>query len=150
MLRKEITFTDYNGIEKTLPFYFNISKTEMVDMEIRTPQGYEEKVRALLKENDRVKIYDFFKNFIKMTYGVKSEDGSSFIKNDKVFEEFTYSAAYDQLILDFLKDPDSITAFIEGVMPKMTKEEQAEYDKKRKALLSDFNVIDGKATDVQN
>lgn len=150
MLRKEITFTDYNGVEKTMPFYFNINKTEMVDMEIRTPQGYEQKVRSLLKENDRVKIYDFFKNFIKMTYGVKSEDGSAFVKNDKVFEEFTYSPAYDQLILDFLNDPDSITAFIEGVMPKMTKEEQAEYDKRRKDLISEFTTVEGTAKDVQN
>lgn len=150
MLKKEITFKDYNGVEKTKSYYFNINRSEMVNMEIRTPQGYEEKVKALLKENDRVKIYDFFMNFIKMTYGVKSEDGSSFIKNDKVFEEFTYSPAYDQLIVDFLKDPDSITAFIEGVMPDMSKEEEAEYKKHREKMLSELHTIEGTAKDVQD
>ena len=39
MLKKTITYTDYNDNERTEDFYFNFSKAELTEMELSTVGG---------------------------------------------------------------------------------------------------------------
>ena len=32
MLKKTITYTDYNGVERTEDFYFNLTRAELMEM----------------------------------------------------------------------------------------------------------------------
>ena len=36
MLKKTITYTDYDGLERTEEFRFNLTKAELMDMELTT------------------------------------------------------------------------------------------------------------------
>ena len=42
MLKKTITYNDYNGVERTEDFYFNLSKAEILEMEMGTSGGLAE------------------------------------------------------------------------------------------------------------
>ena len=44
MLKKTITYTDYNGNERTEDFYFNLTKAEVVEMEMSTSGGLTEMI----------------------------------------------------------------------------------------------------------
>lgn len=39
MLKKTISYTDYDGNERTEDFYFNLSKAEIIEMELGTAGG---------------------------------------------------------------------------------------------------------------
>ena len=48
MLKKTITYTDYNGMERTEDFYFNLSKAELMEMEMSTTGGMEAYVEKIV------------------------------------------------------------------------------------------------------
>lgn len=118
MLKKVITYTDYNGEERTEPFYFNLSKSELIDMAIGDKIDLGQKLRSIAEETDKTKLIDTFKEIIEMSYGVKSEDGRRFIKSPEVFEEFTQTEAYANLIAEMTFNADKAVEFINGIMPK--------------------------------
>lgn len=117
MLKKKITYTDYDGNERTEEFYFNLSKSEMIKLETTTPGGYVALLQRIIDSKDNIALMKEFENLIKISYGVKSDDGKRFIKNDAVYEEFKESAAYDQMFIDFFTDPDAASDFAKGIMP---------------------------------
>ena len=45
MLKKTVTYTDYNGSERTEDFYFNLTKAEIMEMELSTSGGLAEMLR---------------------------------------------------------------------------------------------------------
>lgn len=118
MLKKVITYTDYNGEDRTEPFYFNLSRSELVDMAIGDKIDLGQKLRSISEETNKTKLMDAFKEIIKASYGIKSDDGRRFIKNDEVFEEFTQTEAYANLITEIVFDASKAVEFINGIMPK--------------------------------
>ena len=96
MLKKSITYVDYNGEKQTDDCYFNLSKAELLEMEMSEKGGFENYIRTLMEEKDNKKIYKLFKDLILMSYGQKSADGRSFIK--KKIMEFTVIMIKDLLL----------------------------------------------------
>ena len=90
MLKKSITYTDYNGDKQTDECYFNLSKAELLEMEMSEKGGFENYIRKLMEEKDNKKIYKLFKDLILMSYGQKSADGHSFIKKKMVDGQMIY------------------------------------------------------------
>lgn len=117
MLKKEITYTDYDGLERTETFYFNISKAEYTELELTTPGGLEEMLRTISGKKDIPAMIDFFKRLINLSYGVKSADGRKMVKNQDVLNDFLQSEAYSELFTELLTDATSAVTFIANIMP---------------------------------
>lgn len=122
MLKKTITYTDFDGESRTEDFYFNISKAELLESDLRAEGGIEETLKRIVASKDRNQITDLFKGLILKSYGVKSADGRRFDKSDILSNEFEHSAAYSELFTEFLKDTDSALSFCIGIMPKELQE----------------------------
>ena len=117
MFKKKVTYTDYNGQERTEDFYFNLSRSELIMLESTTPGGYAAMLQRIIDSKDQRQLMNEFTNLIKMSYGVKSEDGKHFIKNDEVVNDFLNSAAFDQMFLEFFTDENAASDFANGVLP---------------------------------
>ena len=117
MLKKEITYTDFNGQTVTEEFYFNLSKTELIELEAEV-DGLESLVRSLTKSNDRDSIIKKFKEIVGRAYGVKSDDGKRFVKSPELSADFLCHAAFDELFMELITNEDTIITFVKGIMPK--------------------------------
>ena len=117
MLKKTITYTDYNGVERTEDFYFNLSKAEIAEMELEIPGGMAANLKQITEAKDTPSLIKIFKNLILRSYGVKSSDGERFIKNQQVREEFEQSEAYSELFMELATNADSAAEFVNGIIP---------------------------------
>ena len=118
MLTREISYTDFNGEKVTEKFYFNISKPELVEMEVEYKEGLGQKIQNIIDAKDYRQLIKMFKEIILTAYGQKSEDGRRFIKNDTLREEFVQMAAYHVLFIELASDADAAAEFLKGVLPK--------------------------------
>ncbi len=123
MIKKTISYTDYDGNERTEDFYFNLSKPELIEMQTSEAGGLEKKIEKISKEQDIKKIIELMKDIIKKSYGVKSDDGKRFIKNDEILDEFMQSEAYSELFMSLATDANAASEFINGILPKGLAEE---------------------------
>lgn len=117
MITKTITYTDYNGVEKTENFNFNLSKSELIDMELTTPGGFANYLQKIIDSKDYPSIAKMVKRVIFMSYGVKSPDGKRFMKSEQLSEEFAQTPAYDKLYMEFVTDAKAGADFINGLIP---------------------------------
>ena len=118
MIKKNITYKDYNDVVRTEPFYFNMDEAEATELELSKSGGMSETLKRIVESDDRAAMYQFFKKFIMMSYGIKSEDGKRFIKSEKMSEEFLQTRAYVALINELAKDETGEAAanFFNGVL----------------------------------
>ena len=86
MLKKTITYTDLNGVERTEDFYFNLSKPEVVKMQSSVKGGYDVQLKGIAANMDGRAVMEFFEDLIRKSYGEKSEDGRRFMKSDEISE----------------------------------------------------------------
>lgn len=112
-----ITYTDYDGNVRTERFYFNISQAEIAKWEIATPGGLENKFTIISERKDPKEILEAFDDLLKRSYGKKSDDGRTFVKNDDLWNEFVATEAYSTLILKFFTDSDYAVKFFQQVFP---------------------------------
>jgi hypothetical protein len=117
MFKKTITYLDYNGLEIKEDFYFNLTKAEIMEMQLQKSGGFAEKIQKVVDAKDVPELVSIFKELILKSYGVKSDDGKRFIKTDKVREEFTQTEAYSDLYVELATNADSASAFVNGIIP---------------------------------
>ena len=118
MLKKTITYTDYNDNERTEDFYFNLSKAELTEMELSTAGGLAEMIQRIVSTQDAPKIVKVFKDLVLAAYGEKSADGKRFIKTEELREAFSQTEAYSELFMELATDADAAAAFVNGIVPK--------------------------------
>lgn len=123
MLKKVITYTDYNGIERTEPFYFNLSRIEVSEMEVNADSegGYMEMVQKIIDSKNNKALWDLFKSFVLASYGEKSSDGKRFEKDEALTKAFTQTEAYVVLMTELTTKDGAAAEFINGIMPKPEK-----------------------------
>ena len=131
MLKKTITYTDYDGMERTEDFWFNLSKTELTKLDAELPGGVLGVLRKIIDKKDRKALVDFIETLILRAYGEKTLDGKRFVKTPEMAEEFMQTPAYDELFMSILSDTDSQTSFINGVIPQSMAKEIEQTDKKQ-------------------
>lgn len=123
MKKETMTYTDYNGVERTEDFYFNLSKAELMEMEMSTTGGLAEMIQRIVAAQDAPSIMKVFKDLILTAYGEKSADGKRFIKiapdGHRLADDFAQTEAYSQLFMKLATDPDEATAFINAIVPAM-------------------------------
>lgn len=117
MIKKTITYTDYNGVERTENFYFNLSKAEVMEMELSADGGMTAAIQKIIDAKDIPSIIRVFKDLVLKSYGVKSDDGRRFIKSKEISEAFAQTEAYSQIFMELATDTEAASAFINGIIP---------------------------------
>jgi len=118
MLKRDITYEDFDGESVTESFYFNLTKTELIELEVGYKDGLQAAMQRIVKTSDRQALIAEFQKIILLSYGIKSEDGRRFVKSDQLREEFTQTPAYDSLFMELATDDGAAATFIQGILPK--------------------------------
>lgn len=118
MLKKTITYTDFNGMERSEDFYFNLTQAEVMEMEMSTVGGLSEMIQRIIAAQDTPSIIKVFKDLVLKSYGEKSADGKRFIKTPEITEAFSQTEAYSVLFMELATNADSAAAFVNGIIPK--------------------------------
>lgn len=116
MIKERIKFTDFNGVEKEQDFYFNLTKAEIVEMEVNS-YGLEAQIKEIISTKDQPTILKVFKEIIKKSYGIKTPEGG-FRKNKESLETFMASEAYSVLFMKLSTDDKAAANFINGIIPQ--------------------------------
>lgn len=119
MLKKTFTYTDYNGVERTEDHYFNLSKAELMEMELSTTGGLAEMINKIVAAQDAPAIVKVFKDLVLKAYGQKSPDGRRFIKSKELADEFSQTEAYSQLFMELATNAEAAAQFVNGIVPAM-------------------------------
>ena len=117
MLKKTIKFNDYNGVEREETYYFNLSKAEIMEMEMSTTGGFTEMLEKIIEAQDVPSIIKIFKNIILKAYGEKSPDGKRFIKSEELSTAFSQTEAYSVLFMELATNADEAAKFVNGIVP---------------------------------
>ena len=117
MIKKTITYSDYNGVERTEDFYFNLTRAEITKMELSIKGGLAEMIKRIVDAQDTPAIIEVFEDLIKRSYGVKTADGRGFVKKSEDLESFMATEAYSQLFMELATDADAAAAFVNGIVP---------------------------------
>lgn len=117
MLKKTITYTDYDGNERKEDFYFNLNKAEIMEMEMSTSGGMAEMLQKIVDSQDAPAIIKAFKDLVLKSYGQKSPDGKRFIKNATLREEFEQTEAYSQIFMELATNAEEAAKFVNGIIP---------------------------------
>lgn len=121
MLIKPITYTDYDGVERTENFMFNLTKAELTELNLTTEGGLQVVIQRIIDSRDVPEITKWFKKIIVMAYGEKSADGRRFIKSKELTDEFLQTEAYSELFMELLSDEKAAATFINGILPQVEK-----------------------------
>ena len=133
MLKKTIKYTDYNGVERNEDFYFNLTKAEIMEMQMGTTGGFADYIAALVKTQNMPEIVRIFKDIVLKAYGEKSQDGKRFIKTDdnghSLAKAFSETEAFSILYMELATDSKEAAKFINGIVPQdmeISEEKQQE------------------------
>ena len=122
MIKKTLTYTDYDGVERTEDYYFNLTEAELVEMELSIDGGMQNKIEKIMNSKDMKQIIEVFKDLILRSYGEKSDDGKRFIKNKEITEAFTQTEAYSMLFMKLATDEKEASDFVNGILPAKFRE----------------------------
>ena len=139
MFKKTVTYKDYNNVERTETFHFHFSEAEILDMEMSVEGGFAERIQKIIDANEQTKLMQVIKQFVIDAYGVKSEDGKRFIKNETVKAEFLESPAYSKIWMELVTNDRMAADFINEVIPADMKEQLAGIAAKRPTLAAATN-----------
>jgi hypothetical protein len=125
VLKKTITYTNFNNEEVSEDFFFHLSKAELVELELSHQGGLSESLKRIIDAEDSKRLIEEFKNIILSAYGQKSIDGKRFIKNQALREEFESTEAYSTLFMELITDTDAAVEFVNGIIPQEIADEAA-------------------------
>lgn len=119
MIKKTITYTDYNGVSRTEDFYFNLSMREIMNMELAAGKdAYSKTLETITATTNVGEVLSAVEDLITRSYGEKSEDGRSFAKDPSKTAAFLDSNAYTELLFEFASNPEAAAEFVAGILPK--------------------------------
>lgn len=122
MLKKTITYTDYNGTERKEDFYFNLTKAEIMEMELGTTGGFAEMIQRVIDAQDGPTIIKIFKDLVLKAYGEKTADGKRFVKSKEISDAFAQTEAYSSLFMELATDAKAAAEFVNGIIPADMKD----------------------------
>ena len=108
MLKKTITYKDLDGNQAEEDAYFNLTKAEAIELNIRND------LEVIGRGRNNNEIMDTFKRILSMSYGIRTGDGR-FRKEG--FAEFAASEAYSELFMEIWTKPEYAIEFIKSILP---------------------------------
>lgn len=148
MVIKRIGYDTYDGDHVEENFYFNLTKTEAMTLQVSKEGGFEQYLKKIIDAHSGKEIMDTVRNIILLAYGEKSPDGKRLMKSDEIRQNFECSPAYDALFTELVLDDKKMSAFINEVMPKDMESFVDKLNKKAEAADKGMKVIDGAASVV--
>lgn len=118
MLKRNITYENFDGNKVTDVFYFNLTKTEILDVQLGYEGGLEEFIKKVVAAEDLKSLIVEFKKIILLSYGERSDDGKYFRKSDHMREEFSQTAAFDSLFMELATNDKAAADFVLGIIPR--------------------------------
>lgn len=122
MYKKLMTYEDFDGNERTEELYFNLTEQEVTEYQLSHNGGITTLINRIIQAQDWKSMVEYWKEFILMCYGVKSDDGRRFVKNDTVREEFASTNAFSDLFMLLSTDDNEAAKFVNNVLPKKMRE----------------------------
>ncbi len=122
MIKKTMTYIDYNGLERTEDFLFNLSTAEVLEWETSISGGLSEFIKKVSNTQDGPALMELFKKLITKSYGEKSADGKRFMKIDPatgrpLYEAFCETEAFSQLYMELATNAEKAAEFVNGILP---------------------------------
>lgn len=117
MLRKEISYTDYDGNPQKDVLYFNLNKAEVGKLQMRMDGKFIDYLQALIERKRIEALYDFFYNLLLDSYGEKDPSGKKFIKSKEIRDDFENSIAFSEALMDIIDNTENMSAFTKGILP---------------------------------
>lgn len=121
MIKKTITYEDFNGTNRTETFYFHFSQAEILEMEMSVAGGFAERIQKIVDAKDQPAIIKLVKDFVLDAYGEKSADGKRFMKSDEIRTAFVENPAYSEIFMELATDATKAAEFVNGVVPANMK-----------------------------
>lgn len=118
MLKKTVKYIDYDGNERSEDLYFNLTKAEVMEMELGTTGGMQKMLEKIVAAQDSKQIISVFKDILLKSYGEKSPDGRRFIKSQEITDAFSQTEAYSDLFMELATDAGAASEFINGIVPQ--------------------------------
>lgn len=117
MLKKTITFVDYDGNTRTEDHYFNLNEAEALKLELMEKGGLTEKINRIIAAQDIPVIMETFEDFIKKSYGIKSPDGREFMKSEEITRKFMQTEAYSKFMMELCTKDGAAAEFVNAIIP---------------------------------
>lgn len=118
MIKKTVTYTDFDGNERTEDFYFHLTEQELTEWELSIDGGLSGVLQRIMKSIDTKKTMEIFKELLVKSYGVKTPDGRGFIKNKEILDSFTCTQAFSDIYMELATNDKAAAEFVNGVIPK--------------------------------
>lgn len=141
MLKETVTYTNFDGVEETKDLYFNLSRTECIDLNLEYERegGLAGHLKTLMSERVNGQVLqkpaiDFVKLLIDRAYGIRpKDDPSAFVKEDDdgkpLINKFKRTLAYDTFVYNLMSGEIPLERFAEHVLPAMSDEQKAQAEK---------------------
>lgn len=126
MYKKTVTYEDYKGNTRTEDFYFNLNKAELVELELSTKGGLTVTMDRIIAAQDNPTLFKIFKDLVSKSYGVLSDDGRKFIKNQEVLDDFMQTEAYSIIFSELATNAEAAAEFFNNVIPQNLAKELTE------------------------
>lgn len=112
------TYTDFNGTKRTEEFRFHFNQAELMEMELSTEGGFSARVQRIIDANSQSELIQIMKKFVVDAFGIKSEDGRRFMKDDNIRRAFVECPAYSKIFMRLATNSEAAAEFINGVTPE--------------------------------
>ena len=145
MVKKTVTYTDFNGNEVTKDFYFNLTKMEFNELDENIPGGLNNLLDKLLTEKDNALTVKLLSILLLAAYGEKTDDGR-FVKEDihgrRLSAFFKVSEAWDVLFMNLVKNEKELSEFLVGIIPKdMAEDARKAMENPEEAIKSNLTAL---------
>lgn len=117
MIKKTVTYKDFDGNERTEDFYFHLTEQELAEWELSVDGGLSGVLSRIIKSSDNKKLIAIFKDLLIRSYGVKTPDGRGFVKNQEVLNDFIYTQAFSDIYMELATDDKAASEFVNGIIP---------------------------------
>ena len=141
MYKKTMTYTDYNGTERTEDFYFDLNKAELLELQVETDGGLESIINKIIAEKNQKEMIKIFKMLLLKSYGKKSDDGKRFMKSEEITKEFVENPAYADLFMLLATNEMEAGNFVNGVTPKDLAVDQSKIVDMKAKLSGNVEVL---------
>lgn len=120
MIKKLVTYKDFNDMERTDELHFHMTQPELIKLSVSKEGGFERYLNKIIQTNNMKEIVDTLDEVIKLSYGEKTADGR-FEKSPEILNKFVSSEAYNIVFMEIAQNSETAAEFINGVIPKTAK-----------------------------
>lgn len=117
MIKKNVTVDGFDGPE-TRSYYFHLTKAEVMSWVKESNGKLQEELQRVSKlgiEDDLTDLFELVGRILQRAVGERQ--GTRFIKNSEIADDFVFSGALDAVLEDLLEHPDEIERFTTGLLP---------------------------------